>query len=177
MPIHRHLTRLLATVLAVCFALPALAATPSDAQIDDLLVVMRARASVDAMLPQIESSQKQMMAQMTAGQTLTSEEQASLDRITRKTNARISDALTWEKLAPIYRDIYRQAFSDEDVDAMIGFYGSPAGQHVLDRMPQLMQQSMVAMQTLVLPLLQDMQRDIAEEAENSAHAAPADHVH
>lgn len=153
-------------VALFCMAAPlAFAAPPTDAQIDKLLEVMRARQTVDAMLPQIESSQKQMMAQMTAGQNVTPEQRASIERIVDKTNARIRPALAWDKLEPMYRDIYRQTFSGEDVDAMVEFYGSAAGQRVLDKMPQLMQQTMAAMQKLVVPMLQDMQRDIREETQ------------
>ena len=159
----------------LCLAAPlALAAPPSDAQIDKLLEVMRARQTVDAMLPQIEASQKQMVAQMTAGQDVTPEQQASFERIMDKTNARVRQALAWDKLEPMYRDIYRQTFSGEDVDAMIEFYGSPAGQRVLDTMPQLMQQSMAAMQKLMVPMLQDMQRDIREEAQAGGKAPAAE---
>lgn len=166
----RFSTPLVALALAVATfsALPAAAAPPSDAQIDRLLVVMRAQDTVAAMLPQIEASQRQMVAQITAGQTLTAQQQASFERIMEKSNARIRDTLTWKTLEPIYRDIYRQTFSAEDVDAMVGFYGSPAGGRVLDKMPQLIQQSMGAMQQLVVPMLKDMQRDIAGEAQADA---------
>src|SRR5690606_15465743 len=56
---------LLAVLLAVLAAFPAHAqqAPADDARIDRLLEVTRARAMLDAMLPQIEASQRQMVAQ------------------------------------------------------------------------------------------------------------------
>lgn len=169
----RRLPFLLAALL--CMAATAVtAAPPSDAQVDRLLEVMRARDTVTAVLPQVQASQQQMLAQMTAGQTLTPEQRASLDRITRQSGTSIARALSWEKLEPLYRDIYRRTFSAEDMDAMIGFYASPAGQKLLDKMPQLMQNTMSAMQTLLVPMLQDLQKSIEAEVKGMAADKPAE---
>lgn len=157
---------------ALCLAAPlAMAAQASDAQVDKLLEVMRARQTVDAMLPQVAASQRQMVAQMTAGQPLTPEQQARLDRLLDKSMATIGRALSWDKLEPVYRDIYRQTFTGEDMDAMIGFYSSPAGQKLLDKMPQLMQNTMTGVQKLLMPMLDEMRRDIESEVKAAATAA------
>ncbi|MCL1635884.1 DUF2059 domain-containing protein [Luteimonas sp. SX5] len=149
---------------ALCLAAPfAMAAQPSDAQVDKLLEVMRARQTIDAMMPQVAASQRQMVAQMTANQKLSPEQQAKLDRLLDKSMASIARAMSWDKLEPVYRDIYRQTFTGEDMDAMIGFYGSPAGQKLLDKMPQLMQNTMAGVQKLLVPMLEEMQRDIEAE--------------
>lgn len=144
----------------------------SDAQVDKLLEVMRARQTLDAVLPQVEASQRQMVAQMTAAQPLTPEQQAKLDRLLQKSMAGIRRAMAWEKMEPLYRDIYRQTFTAEDIDAMIGFYGSPAGQKLLDKMPQLMQNTMSGVQKLLVPMMEEMQRDI--EAELGAPVQPSE---
>ncbi len=154
-----------------CFALLAalilapVAANAQDgtpAQADRLMEVMRARETVDAILPQIQMSQQQMLAQLTAGQEIEDAERARLTEVLQTSNARIVEALSWERLAPIYRDIYLKTFTAEDMDAMIGFYSSEAGQKLLDRLPQLMQHTMEAVQTLVMPMLQQMEQDIRE---------------
>ncbi|HEY0504501.1 MAG TPA: DUF2059 domain-containing protein [Lysobacter sp.] len=153
---------LLALFLALAAPL-AHAAAPTDAQIDRLLEVMRARHTLEAILPQVEASQQQMVEQMTAGQPMTDAQRAQLQRLVARTSRSIRDALAWEKLEPVYRDIYRQTFEAQDMDAMIAFYGSPAGQRVLDKMPQAMQSTMAAMQKLLVPMMQQMQQDIAAE--------------
>lgn len=156
-------------VLAAPFAL---AAPPSDAQVDQLLEVMRAKKTVEAMIPQVQAMQQQMVQQLTAGQELTPEQKQALDTIVYKSNAQLLGMVSWNKMQPLYREIYRQTFSGEDMDAMIGFYGSPAGQNLLDKMPQLMQNTMTAMQTVMVPMLQQMQKDIEAEA-NKSEAAPS----
>lgn len=150
------------------------AAPPSDAQVDRLLDVMRARKSVEAMVPQVQAMQQQMVAQLVAGQPLTPEQQLALDRIVYRANAQMLARVSWNNMQPLYRDIYRQTFSADDMDAMVGFYGSPAGQNLLDKMPRLMQHTMTAMQQVMVPMLQQMQRDIELADGFAGDAATAD---
>ena len=160
---------LLAALLALCAALPVQAQQPADdARLDRLLEVMRARQTVDAMLPQIEASQRQMVTQMTAGRELDTARQERIDRVLAANAAAVRKTLAWENLEPVFRDIYRQTFSGEDIDAIVDFYESPAGQRLLDRMPDLMQNSMAAMQRLLVPMLQEMERELSTEV-SGAH--------
>ena len=156
---------LLAVLLAVLAAFPAHAqqAPADDARIDRLLEVTRAREMLDATLPQIEASQQQMLAQMTAGRELDAAQQQRIDVLLASSSSAVRRALSWENLAPVYRDIYRQTFTGEDIDAIIAFYESPAGQRMLEKMPALMQNTMTAMQRLVVPMLQQMEHDLAAE--------------
>jgi len=169
----KPITALLALLLALAPASAVLAASPpGDAKVDELLTLMRAQKNLEATLPMIQASQEQTVQQLTAGQPLTDEQRRKLDDILAKSRAQIATMLSWEKMQPLYRDIYRKTFSAEDIDAMIGFYGSQAGQNLLDKMPQLMQHTMTAMQELMVPMLQQMQKDIQSEAAKSAAGEP-----
>jgi len=148
----------------------AFAAPPSDAQVDQLLDVMRAKKTVEAMVPQVQALQQQMVQQLTAGQPLTPEQQQALDRIVYQSNAQMLARVSWNNMQPLYREIYRQTFSAQDMDAMVGFYGSQAGQNLLDKMPRLMQNTMTAMQQVMVPMLQQMQHDIEQANVFSTHA-------
>lgn len=159
----KHLTRIFALAVLLAAAPLAAAQQPSEAQVDRLLEVMRAKETLDATLPQVQAMQQQMVAQMTAGQELDEEDRARINRMLESTNSSLATVLTWERMGPMYRDIYAQTFTAEDVEAIIGFYESPAGQKTLDKMPQLMQNTMAAVQQLVMPLLQQLEQDIAAE--------------
>jgi hypothetical protein len=159
---HRILLAALLALLAT--AGPSLAQQPADdARIDRLIEISRTRQTLDAMLPQIEASQRQMAAQMAGDRELDAAQQQRLDRILEGSAAAIRKAMAWENLAPMYRDIYRQTFTGEDIDAIIAFYETPTGQRMLDKMPELMQNTMAAMQRLVVPMLQEMERELAAE--------------
>jgi len=159
-----HRIFIAALLMISLWALPAQAQAPADdARIDRLLEVTRARQMLDAMLPQIEASQHQMLAQMTAGRELDAAQQQRVDRLLANSSSSVRKALSWDTLAPVYRDIYRQTFTGDDIDAIIAFYESPTGQRMLEKMPELMQNTMSAMQRLIVPMLQQMERDVAAE--------------
>lgn len=146
---------------ALLLATPlAFAQQPSQAQVDRLLEVMRAKETLDAILPQVQASQQQMVAQMVASGSIDESERARVESAIATTNQRITQALSWENLEPVYRDIYASTFTAEDVDAMVEFYSSPTGQNLLDKMPQLMQNTMTAVQQLVVPMLQQLEQDL-----------------
>lgn len=154
---------LLAALLALA-APVAIAAPPSDAEVDELMRVMRVEQSLDAMWPQIQAMQAQMVQQAVAREQLDEEQTARLQAVVESSNATLRRALTWEKLQPVYRDIYRNTFDAEDVAALSDFYSSPAGQNLLEKMPQLMQNTMAATQQLMMPVLREMQQDIEAAA-------------
>lgn len=152
----------LAALLALTSLSPlAFAAPPSEAQVDRLLDVMRAEQTVEAMVPQVMASQQQMVAQLTQGAE-PAQQQAAM-RAAESSMRAVQSTLTWEKLQPLYRDIYSRTFTAEDTEAMIAFYTSPAGQSLLDKTPALMQNTMTAVQSLVMPMLQQLEQDLRQE--------------
>jgi uncharacterized protein len=161
---HKSLFLTLLLAASAVFApAPVAAQGADDARIDRLLEVTRARQLIDSMLPQVEASQQQMFEQIAAGRRVDADQQATMERIRERSAAALRQVLAWENLEPIYRDLYRETFSAEDVDAMLAFYESPTGQRVLDKMPLLMEKTMVAMQRIVVPLLQQLEQDIRAE--------------
>ncbi|MDR7192090.1 DUF2059 domain-containing protein [Luteimonas terrae] len=162
----------LAALLAVAFCAPmAMAAPPSEAQIDRLLEVMRAEQTATAMIPQVMASQQQMIAQLT--QDADPQQREAAQRAAASSMRAVESALSWESLQPLYRKIYMETFTAEDTEAMVTFYSSPAGQNLLDKMPLLMQNTMNEVQQLVIPMLQQMERDLRSELANDP-ASPAD---
>ncbi len=162
---HRLPFTLLALLLLVLPA--AQAASPTPAQVDRLLEIMRAEQTVAAMVPQVTASQQQMVAQLT--REASPEAQQAAMRAAERAMQAMRTTLTWDNLQPLYRDIYAHTFTAEDTEAMIAFYASPAGQRLLDKTPALMQNTMSAVQTLVMPMLQQLEQDLRSELD----AAPA----
>ena len=162
----------LALALATAFAAtPASAAEPqqtatqqaSSADIARLLEVMDMRSMMDSMLKQMSEVQEATITQA-FGSDLSDKDRAEMSDFMRRTNAKVHARLSWDRLEPLFSRVYTQLFSRREVDAMIAFYGSPAGQRVVAKMPALMQNTLGAVQRMVVPMLQQTQRDIAREA-------------
>lgn len=172
MTTRNTLLRPLAFAALLAVAPLAAAAPATDAQVDKLLQVMQVRQNLEQMLPQIESMQRNMVTQLNAQHPLDADQQARVNRILADSDQRLRQMLAWSNMAPMYRDIYRKTFSADDMQAMTAFYGSPAGQRVVGKMPELMQNTLGAVQKMVVPMLQQTQRDIAREAGLPVPPAP-----
>ena len=107
-PARRGLTRLaLALALGVAAIAPALAAPPSDADINRLLSASRAQSMLDTMLPQMEAMQRQQFQQVAEQRQLDDARKAQLQRIEQRSNETIRKALSWQQLRPMYVELYK----------------------------------------------------------------------
>lgn len=167
MPIPRLFPRLMAAgCLALCAA-TALAAPPSNADVERLLKASRAQSMLNAILPQMEEMQRQQFEQITSGKDLSAEQKAEVERIQSRTNDIVRKALAWEEMRPIYIDVYKKTFSAEDVRAMAKFYESPAGKNLLDKTPALMQNLMGAIQQKIIPMMEELQTELKESTKET----------
>jgi hypothetical protein len=167
--------RLVSGLLLALFATTAFAAPPSDADIERLLKASRAESMLNAILPQMETMQRQQFEQLTAGKELNAEQKAEAERIQARTNQVMREALAWEQMRPLYVDVYKQTFTSEDVRAIAKFYESKAGRSLLDKTPTLMQNLMTAIQQKMIPVLQELRTEMESVSveEPKAPAPPA----
>lgn len=156
----RRLSRLLLVIVALAFAGTALAAEPSDADIDRLLKASRAESLLAGVVPQMEAVQQQEFDKHFAGKEMTEEQKAEVARIQAKTREIVRKALSWEEMRPVYLDVYKKTYTREDVRAITKFYESAAGQRMLDKNPALMQNIMSAVQLKMVPMLEELQGEI-----------------
>ncbi|HEY8834246.1 MAG TPA: DUF2059 domain-containing protein [Chthoniobacterales bacterium] len=131
---------------------------PSEASIKQLLEVSQARKLVDSVMAQMDNLMQESIAQATRGQTIPPKVQKDIDQRRAEMVAMMKELLDWTKLEPMYVRIYQKTFNQQEVDGMIAFYKTPAGQAVMSKMPAAMQNTMDEMQQLMGPVMQKMQR-------------------
>ncbi|MBL8261579.1 MAG: DUF2059 domain-containing protein [Xanthomonadaceae bacterium] len=164
---------LLLCVLSPLAAPAALAAEPTDAQVDRLIETMDMRRLVDDMFTQIDAMGLQMGEQF-LGDDATPEKREQMRRVLAKQHEAMRKTMSWDKLGPIYRNVYRKLFTADEIDAMIAFYGSETGRGILRKMPQAMELSMQEMQPIMQTLIADMQKSIEAEVRTLDDARPID---
>ena len=156
----------------------AISTAPSDESLKELLELCDASKLIDNMWVQVEGAMKGMIAQSTKGQQLNAQQQAAIDSFQSKYSALMREELSWAKMEPMFLRIYKNSLSQAEIDGMIAFYKTPAGQAVIKKMPVLMQQIMAEMPAMVGPLMQKMQPLVQQlqadmKAASEAPAAPA----
>ncbi|HWX00901.1 DUF2059 domain-containing protein [Collimonas sp.] len=142
------------------------AATPSDASIEELLNAMHAEKTMDLMLPAIGKSMRQSMAIATKGQTLSAKQQQILDAASAKMAQTMKDDLSWDKMHAMYAKIYRDSFTQEEIDGLVTFYKSPAGTAYIAKMPVVMQKTMGLMQTRMAEMMPKIQAEMQQTMED-----------
>jgi uncharacterized protein len=77
----------------------------------------------------------------------------------------VSDALAWEKLKPAYLKLYTDAYTKEELDGIIGFYKSPAGQAMVAKSPSLMTKASGIAQQMIAGAQPELRKAITDFVE------------
>lgn len=142
------------------------APTPTEASVKQLLAVAQTHKLVDAVMKQIDTLMFEAIAQATKGQPIPDKVQKDIDQRRSEVISLMKELLDWKKLEPTYVRIYQKSFTQPEVDGMIAFYKTPAGQAMIGKMPAVMQNSIDEMQQSMGPVMekiQRMQQEVAAE--------------
>jgi hypothetical protein len=144
----------------------AMAAPASENSVKEFLAVTEAQKLVAGMLTQIDAMMNNTVQQALKGKTPNPNEQKAISNMKNKMDALFREELAWEKLEPMYLRLYRETFTDEEVAGMLSFYKTPAGQALINKMPLLMQKTMLEVQTMLSgerPKIQKIQQEFIAE--------------
>ncbi len=130
-------------------ALPAAAEPARESTIREIIEVTNARTIMDRTAGQIDAMMRQMMEQMMQGQSPTPKQQAALDRYRESVSAITRETLVWERFEPMFIRLYRETFTEEELQPLLAFYRSPPGQAFIAKMPALQEHMMREMPGLM----------------------------
>jgi len=139
---------------------------PSEKSIRELLRVTEAHKTCDNMMVQIDALMKSSMQQALNGETITPKEQKQMDDMQNKMIAMFKQEISGETMEPLYLKVYRDSFTQQEVDGMLSFYVSPSGQAVIHKMPLVIQNTMSEVQKRMGPFLQklkEMEKETIEK--------------
>ena len=114
---------------------------------------------------------QQMFAQRFEQTKAPAAKKAVLETYQAKANTALDQAIGWDKLKPDMVKLYTANFSESELNDLVKFYQSPLGKKVLEKMPQLTQQSAQMTQAklesavpVVNKLLEDMTAQLVPAA-------------
>jgi hypothetical protein len=155
---------------ALVFSTTTRAAPPSDQSIEKLLDVSQAGKMMDSVFAQMDGLMKTSMKQVTKGKKLSADEQAVMDKQQAKMIALMKDEFSWDKMKGPFIQIYRDTFTQDEVDGLTAFYESPAGQAFIKKQPELMKNTMAVMQERMGAMMGKIQQ-ISEETAKELQAS------
>lgn len=158
---------------------------PSAEQLAKLFEVMRIKqqmASMRTMVPgmvqqQIQAAMRQTEEGLPAGTKLTPQQREKMQSIMTKYVGKAMDLYPADEMLTDMTAIYQRHLSRDDVEGLIAFYGSPAGQHLLDAQPVIAQEYMPVVMSKVAQrsqaMTKEMMTEMAEIVPTKAAAKPA----
>ena len=150
-------TKLILLVLIIfCTSAYGADTRPSEKSVQELLRVTESHKLLDGTMVQFDNIMKSGMRQALKGQTITPKQQKQIDDMQNKMIAMFRQEMNWESLEPLFMRVYRDSFTQQEVDGMLAFYKSPSGQAVIKKMPLVMQNTMTEMQKRMGPFLQKL---------------------
>jgi uncharacterized protein len=170
--------KFLTTLLFAVLALPALAqeAKPTAASVRQLFDAMHSSGMVESYLKQVETTMRTALQQATAGQTPNARQKKIVEDLQTRIMALVKEQLNWTDLEPIMIEVYRDTFTQHEIDGMLKFYRSEAGQAVINKLPTATQESMARIQgrvTALTPKLMELEKETAAQIKAAGDAAPA----
>ena len=154
-------TRFLLPVLCVTFCLPSVFgadAPPSEESVRQLLDASQVHKMLDTMTKQMDQLMNQMMQQVTQGQKITPEVQKQIDAGHAEMMSMMKEIFDWHKMEPMYLRVYQKSFTQKEVNDLIAMYHTPGAEALVNKMPQVLQNTMAEMQPMMQPIIERMRQ-------------------
>jgi uncharacterized protein len=145
---------------------PAVDARPTEASVRQLFQAMHIGTLLDSYYNQIDGMLDTSLRQALQGRQPTPQQQQIIDGMRAKFTALLKEELNWQGMEPTFIRAYRDTYTQHEVDGILAFYRSPAGEAMTAKQPELMQTVMQAMQQRVAamaPKLRELQQETVKE--------------
>lgn len=163
--------KLIAGFLCIAVHLSAPADASKRESVEALLELTQADAMMDNMYAQMD----QMFVGMGQQLGIKPSEQPLFEEYMQNVVAAMREEMSWEKMEDPMIDIYLKHYTEEEIQDMLAFYRSDTGRSMVEKMPQVMNESMVVAQQMMrsfMPRIQELAMEFREKLEAHRAAEP-----
>lgn len=157
--------------LALLAAAPAWAEPASAESVQKMMRVMQMESQYDGSLGStLQMMRDQMVNSIPKHANISAEQRAQIEAVIQnawqKYQARLtSDPELRASVFAQFQQLMQKHYTQQEVDALIGFYDSPLGQSILDKQGVMLGEFMQSVPTIVDARAQSMAREIRREME------------
>ncbi len=151
--------------LAICLlavSTTVSAEQPSARSVDQLMKLTEVNNMVDSLYGRVG----QMFQGYAQQLQVTEAERPIVDKYFKQSIELMKKNVTWDQLQAPMRDVYTNHFTESEVNELIRFYSSDVGKSLVQKLPNVMNESMgitqMAMQN-VMPQIQSVTNDMVQE--------------
>ena len=157
--------------LALLAAAPAWAEPASAESVQKMMRVMKMESEFDnSISSMLQMMRDQMVNSIPKHANISTEQRAQIEAVMRnawqKYQARLtSNPKLRASVFARFQQLVQKHYTQQEVDALIGFYDSPLGQSILDKQGVMLGEFMQSVPAIVDVKLQSMARETAREME------------
>lgn len=157
----------LIALLLTATASGSFAAPPSAESIERLLAITKTEALVESTSADFDAYLRQAMLDAMPGQATAAQKKVMDDFVPRMA-ALMREEFTWARLKPEVIRIYQESLDQAEVDGLLAFYETPVGQSTINKMPLIMQRTMVLTQEQMRQLMPKINQLMQDSMKNLA---------
>ncbi len=162
---------------ALPFAVPQVARADDASKrtkVEEMLAVTKTDSVSQNMLANVPTRVKTLAARqpMVTGATSPEQKKLATDYLQQMSQI-ASTAPSWTSLRPKVVDLYMAAFTETDLDGILAFFKTPAGQDYLAKSPELSQKTVDLLQTSVNALAPQFEAATRAFQTNMQNTSPA----
>ena len=151
-------------------------------QVERLYQVMRTRQQIESMLKQMSAMMNQQLSatlkkeadDLPEGKKISPEQLAARQQLIARFMDKSLHAYSAEEMLGALTPIYQKHISRSDVEALIAFFGSSAGQHMLEQQPLIMQEYLDTISKTMQDRIQSVTQEMKKELEDLSAKENAD---
>lgn len=160
--------RLFFILFAMFFAVSAEAAPAQDASIEKLLTLTHSKKLNAEAIADSDDIIETTLKPLLHGKGMTEEKKKIIDDFLNQYKAIVKDELSWEKTLPEYLRIYRETFTEEEIQSLIAFYESPTGQMFIRKTPQIIEKMSDFMREKLVSIMSRLNTALTETLKANA---------
>ena len=154
--------RLICILFAALFSLPVLAAPAQDATIEKLLILTEAQKLSDSAISDSDEIIETTLKPVLQLDNMTAEKKKIVESFLNKYKHIIKEEFSWKKMMPDYIRIYRETFTEEELQSLVAFYESPTGQMFIKKTPAIMDKTSDLLRLKMVSILSRMNTALKE---------------
>ena len=157
--------------LALLAAAPAWAEPASAESVQKMMRVMKMESEFDnSISSMLQMMRDQMVNSIPKHANISTEQRVQIEAVMRNAWQKYQERLTSDaelraSVFARFQQLVQKHYTQQEVDALIGFYDSPLGQSILDKQGVMLGEFMQSVPAIVDVKLQSMARETAREME------------
>ena len=116
-------------------------------KVEELIRLTKVNDLLNQMTDQMATRMRASAAQQSASHSFTPAQEKLINEYIDQVQSITRSAVSWEKIKPTLIQVYTETYTDQELDGIITFYRSPAGQAMIAKSPQLMNKTVQLVQS------------------------------